>query len=263
MGTIRIRRGPLPTDNYTIIPNAYARDQRLSWGARGLLGWCMSHAATYEITEERMIEASSLGRDGVRKLVGELERAGYMRRDKTFTPGVGTTVDYVLTDPDDGNAVVSDDGKPVASDDQGKQDVSAAQPYDGKPVAPSSIEDQKKNKTTTSSMRATRLPENFQPDEKMREWFRLGRYGELIDGLVEHEKFCDYFAGAPGVKGRKVDWPATWRNWMRTAAERAGRRPGTALAPTSGAPYRQSTTDQKVAQTLELGRRLQAMEDAK
>jgi hypothetical protein len=101
------------------------------------------------------------------------------------------------------------------------------------------------------TMRATRLPKDFMPDEKMREWFAAAKLGQVIDGKVEHEKFCDYFAGAPGERGRKVDWPATWRNWMRTAAERADRRrPGSALAPVSGAPYKPSTTDQRVAQTL-------------
>jgi DNA-binding transcriptional ArsR family regulator len=114
--------------------------------------------------------------------------------------------------------------------------------------------------------RATRVPENFMPDEKMRAWFLEEQLPAVIDGKREHARFMDYWLGCPGVRGKKVDWPATWRNWMREAADRAGRsgrRPGNALAPVSGAPYRPSTTDQKVAQTLELGRRLQAMEETK
>jgi DNA-binding transcriptional ArsR family regulator len=107
------------------------------------------------------------------------------------------------------------------------------------------------------AMTATRIPENFMPDEKMRAWFADEKLAAVIDGVTEHAKFVDYFAGAPGVKGRKVDWPATWRNWMRTAAERAGRRPGpgNALVPTSGAPYRPSTTDQRVGQALDIARK--------
>lgn len=96
--------------------------------------------------------------------------------------------------------------------------------------------------------RSTRLPEDFQPDEKMRAWFAAENLSAAIDGKREHEKFVDYWRGCPGAKGRKQDWPATWRNWMRTAAERAGRRPGSALVPTSGAPYKPSTTDQRIAQ---------------
>jgi hypothetical protein len=105
---------------------------------------------------------------------------------------------------------------------------------------------------------ATRLPDNFQPTEAMRAWFVDEKLGACIDGRVEHEKFVDYWAGVPGVKGRKLDWPATWRNWMRTAAERAERWPsrsGTALTPVSGAPYRPSTTDQRVGQALDIARK--------
>jgi len=112
-------------------------------------------------------------------------------------------------------------------------------------------------KAPAAQSRATRITEDYIPDERMRAWFAAENLHHVVDIRTEHAKFVDYFIAAPGERGRKLDWPATWRNWMRTAAERAGRRPGTALAPTSGAPYRPSTTDQKVAQTLELGRRLQ------
>lgn len=113
---------------------------------------------------------------------------------------------------------------------------------------------------------ATRIPDDFQPSEEMRAWFIAEQLPAVIDGRMEHAKFVDYWLGCPGTKGRKLDWPATWRNWMRTAAERSAPRPwkpGAVAIPISGAPYRPSTTDQKVAQTLALGLRLQAEEDAK
>lgn len=99
---------------------------------------------------------------------------------------------------------------------------------------------------------ATRIPDDFAPTEALRAWFVAEQLSSCIDGRIEHEKFMDYWRAAPGAKGRKQDWPATWRNWMRTAAERSGRRPSNALVPTSGAPYRPSTTDQRVAQGLSL-----------
>jgi len=248
LGTIR--RGKLPTDNFTIIPNDYARDDRLSWGARGLLAWCMSHAVAFEITEERMIAAGPSGRDGVRGLVRELEGAGYLRRDKSFIPGTGTKVDYVLTDPCDGKPVVSDDGKPVA---------------------PSYREDQEKTKTPSVSSRAprsdrgTRLPEDFAPDEKMREWYAaegLERAG--LNGRLEHQKFMNYWLSKPGAAGRKTDWRRTWMNWMLQAAERCGGRPGNAVVPTSGAPYSQtSKTNQRVAEGMALVAKFEQMEKAK
>jgi hypothetical protein len=37
----------------------------------------------------------------------------------------------------------------------------------------------------------------------------------LVDGKRETERFCDYWRAIPGARGRKLDWPATWRNWLR------------------------------------------------
>lgn len=38
-------------------------------------------------------------------------------------------------------------------------------------------------------------------------------------GVIERElsKFKDYWPAQPGQRGVKVDWDATWRNWIRTA----------------------------------------------
>ena len=38
-----------------------------------------------------------------------------------------------------------------------------------------------------------------------------------LDFDLEHRKFADYWIAQPGAKGRKVDWNATWRNWIRNA----------------------------------------------
>jgi hypothetical protein len=40
-----------------------------------------------------------------------------------------------------------------------------------------------------------------------------------VDLKTEHEKFTNHWHAQPGAKGRKSDWPATWRNWIIRAAE--------------------------------------------
>jgi hypothetical protein len=114
------------------------------------------------------------------------------------------------------------------------------------------------------SERATRLPEDFIPTPEMREWFAEEKLHLAIDARIEHEKFVNYWVGCPGAKGRKLDWPRTWKNWMWTAAERAPRRPGNALMPSSGAggPVYRSTTDTKVQQTLNLAEKYRQMEES-
>jgi uncharacterized protein YdaU (DUF1376 family) len=48
------------------------------------------------------------------------------------------------------------------------------------------------------------------------DWFPKEHGGQI----AELEKFRDYWIAQPGQKGVKTDWDATWRNWIRRAAER-------------------------------------------
>jgi len=277
-----IRRGPLPTDHFTIISNAWTRDAALPWEARGLLAWLAGHTESHNITEETIVNAGPAGVRAVRSMIKSLEDAGYLRRDRTPILTGGSTVDYVLTDPGEcRNSTLPRVLQQHPRADQGKQAENGEDPQVSPKVPQqhprSSSENQKKNKETLSlgraprSATATRVPDDFIPTQQLRDWFAAERLHTVIDARTEHEKFMDYWRAEPGARGRKLDWPATWRRWMRTAAERASRYgnrpvsapPGTSVMPSAGAPYRPSTTDQKIAQTLELGRRLQMEEDAR
>ena len=203
----------------------------------------------------------------MRAIIRELEKHGYLKRERVPILSGGSTVDYVLTDPratemppsgSDGNAAVRPDqvSDLAAAEETAGQGASA--PSDGNAAARSSIEDQEKTKTPSVSRRVapetrgTRLPEDFIPTPEMLQWFADEQLHLALDVRIEHEKFVNYWVGCPGAKGRKLDWPRTWKNWMWTQAERAPRRPGTALAVSSGASYKPSTTDQRVAQTLSM-----------
>jgi hypothetical protein len=50
-------------------------------------------------------------------------------------------------------------------------------------------------------------------------WFRAECPN--VDGKRETERFCDHWWSKPGKDGRKLDWVRTWKNWMRTAEDRA------------------------------------------
>lgn len=83
------------------------------------------------------------------------------------------------------------------------------------------------NTKTSTSSRGTRLPEDWKPSKELIEWARTNAPGV---GWKHHERFVDYWRGVPGAKGRKLDWDATWRNWMRRESDDLGAH------PTSGAP---------------------------
>ena len=69
--------------------------------------------------------------------------------------------------------------------------------------------------------RATRLPADFVCDLAY----------AMVQGLNsrlaarEAERFRDFWTAQPGQKGVKADWPATWRNWVRSTADRLGAIP--------------------------------------
>ena len=69
--------------------------------------------------------------------------------------------------------------------------------------------------------RGSRLPDGWQPSPEEEAFCREHR-PDLKPADVA-ARFRDYWVAQPGAKGRKTDWPATWRNWVRN--ERAQTRP--------------------------------------
>lgn len=62
--------------------------------------------------------------------------------------------------------------------------------------------------------RATRLPTDWKPDDD--DWkFALGEGLTVPEVETEAAKFLDYWTAKGGKDGRKLDWKATWRNWIR------------------------------------------------
>lgn len=70
----------------------------------------------------------------------------------------------------------------------------------------------------------TRLPPDWKPSAEDRKFAETER--PELDVDAEAAKFRDYWHGLAGSKGRKADWPATWRNWVRRADAPKGTVPG-------------------------------------
>ena len=83
----------------------------------------------------------------------------------------------------------------------------------------------------TPRTRGTRIPENFRPSDKAIEWAITDCPD--VDLWKQTAAFTDHFRAAPGQKGVKLDWDATWRNWMRRQQEWADeKKPKGAAAAT-------------------------------
>jgi hypothetical protein len=85
-------------DHFTQVPNAWLRDTRLSFKARGLLAHILSHRSGWSLSIHSLAATSLEGRDAIRSAIQELERAGYLKRTQSneagrFGESVWTTCD--------------------------------------------------------------------------------------------------------------------------------------------------------------------------
>jgi len=70
---------------FTQIPNAFLRDARLSYKARGLLAELMTHVPGFEISREKLSKNGLDGDRAIRSAIGELEAVGYLVRSQIRT----------------------------------------------------------------------------------------------------------------------------------------------------------------------------------
>lgn len=63
--------------------------------------------------------------------------------------------------------------------------------------------------------RGTRIPEPFLLTPEMKTWAKEKR--PLTDLTEETEKFVNYFRAKTGKDATKLDWLATWKNWILNA----------------------------------------------
>lgn len=122
----------------------------------------------------------------------------------------------------------SDDSQPDPSDDPTAKDYARAQGSGGSVATYRGIPEPLIPDAPNSSLpaqarkRATRLPDDFAPDADLLGW--AAEKAPHVDPARETERFCDYWRAKAGRDGAKLDWSATWRNWMRTAEDRQGPR---------------------------------------
>jgi uncharacterized protein YdaU (DUF1376 family) len=92
------------------------------------------------------------------------------------------------------------------------------------------------------------------------EWFLPLDWGEwaLGEGLgreairVEADKFKDYWTARAGPNGVKLDWQATWRNWIRAAKER-GHGNGNRISGPTASGQRADPAIEQIARLTGIG----------
>jgi uncharacterized protein YdaU (DUF1376 family) len=69
------------------------------------------------------------------------------------------------------------------------------------------------NKPSSTATRGSRLPTDWKPNAELAEWSKAERPD--LDLRKVFAEFKDYWSSIAGSKGVRLDWDATWRNWVR------------------------------------------------
>lgn len=75
------------TEKYFKAANEPFNDKRLSWEARGMLGYLLSKPDNWEVRQYDLVAHGPAGEHKVRRVVKELERRGYLARRRLSTSG--------------------------------------------------------------------------------------------------------------------------------------------------------------------------------
>ena len=74
-----------------------------------------------------------------------------------------------------------------------------------------------------TQQRGSRLPAYWFPSESEIQFCKTERPD--LDPAKTADRFRDYWLAQPGAKGVKLDWTATWRNWVRNESRSANQPP--------------------------------------
>jgi hypothetical protein len=211
------------------IPNATARDQSLSLGARGLLAMLLSHSANFSLSERWVLSQIPEGRERLRGYIRELKAAKYLHIRPRFDAGQLAGSEWLVAQsPVDGFPGVREPRraeKPACGNSGVRDSRPTGNPSDRKPVEHS--EDVAKEDK----------PKENQPEENKHDFFgdsvngstpkpskRKGTEEELRAyafeiGLLKSDGsyLCDKWEGNGWTNDGKPikDWRATMRSWKR------------------------------------------------
>lgn len=142
------------------------------------------------------------------KLLAELEDAGVFSRDEQ-----GCIYSRRMVKDEHVRNVRADAGRLGGNPNLLKQKVKQTDNREPPPSSSSSSSNNEDTAPSAKSPRGTALPKDWELPDDWRTWAEGARPD--VDVLTVADSFRDYWVAKPGKDGRKADWLATWRNWVR------------------------------------------------
>lgn len=111
----------------------------------------------------------------------------------------------------------------VSEDNASQPSPSSSPPTPSLITTPSPTQEKNTRARDPESKRGSRLQDDWMPADD--DWGKAVSVLGQDRAKTELAKFRDYWRAAAGARGVKLDWAATWRNWVRTAGERRATGP--------------------------------------
>ena len=88
---------------------------------------------------------------------------------------------------------------------------------------PNQEQEQEQELVEAKQQRGSRLPADWNPSDVDKQFCKTERPD--LDPEKTADRFRDYWVSQPGSKGVKLNWSATWRNWVRNETRYASAQP--------------------------------------
>jgi hypothetical protein len=195
-----IFRGKLHFESqFTQIHNAWIRDPNISYKAKGLLTYLLSHEVGYTITIGQIIRESGDGKQSVRSALEELIKAGYLETQRTTDErGYNAGLAYFIKDP-----VMPKSENPTL-DNPTLENQTA-------------LEDNLIKKTTKRENRASKITDDWKPSQTIIDDYETKYKG--LNHQRELEKFINYYQSKDIAR---KSWDGSFRNWLLNAMDYQG-----------------------------------------
>lgn len=202
-----VRRTELAFEGqFTQIPNAWVRDERLSRKARGVLTEIMSHRIGWHVSVNGLVKSGPEGRDAIKAALVELKDAGYLQVSQTRGDGGRwNEVEYELCDPS------TADGFSVTGGSAANGSAASGQ------SAPKNTIYQEDQQEELLSILWSMWPSSRRSTKKvveraLRSALKVTDAPTLIETVKQH---TDVWAGWPASEQQYVPLLSTWLNQER------------------------------------------------
>jgi predicted transcriptional regulator len=213
--------------NYTTLCNVALRDPRLSLKAKGFFAIIMSLPPTWDFSIKGIQAILVEGRHTVYTVIGELEKLGYVKRERIYENGRVAEWRYVF------NEVPTVENKDVDLLTENLEveilEIEKLELENRPQLSTKEIKDLIEEEASDADVSPPLRTDSTSKEKKVVRGSRLGEtFLVLPSNLAKLEEefptydlsaitkdFIDHWLSASGRSAVKVDWQAAWRRWVR------------------------------------------------